>query len=137
MATAAQIKPLIRSHLTEDDERFYTLALQVAAHEAQQGHGELAHDIRDIVDKSRKSRGGNVLLKFPLEMSGMVLSERTDTPFSALVLTDALRARIERIVHEHHQQGKLKKHGLSNRRKILLSGPPGTGKTMTAKVLAQ
>jgi hypothetical protein len=33
MATAEQIKALIRSHIDEDRERFYTLALQVAAHE--------------------------------------------------------------------------------------------------------
>jgi len=136
MATAEQIKSLIRSHLSDDDERFYTLALQVAAHEAQQGHGDLAYDIREIVDKSRRSRGGNVLLKFPQDLAGMVLSEKSDTPISALVLPDALKARIQRIIHEHRQQAKLKSHGLSNRRKILLSGPPGTGKTMTARVLA-
>ena len=39
MATAEQIKSLIRSYLSDDDERFYTIVLQVAAHESQQGHG--------------------------------------------------------------------------------------------------
>ena len=136
MATAEQIKSLIRSHLSEDDERFYTLALQVAAHEAQQGHSGLAHDIREIVDKSRKSRGSNTLLKFPQDLAGMVLSETPDIPLAALVIPDAFRERIQRIIHESRQQEKLKKHGLSNRRKILLSGPPGTGKTLTARVLA-
>ncbi len=136
MATAEQIKALIRSHLSEDRERFYTLALQVAAHEAQQGHGALAHDIREIVDKGRKARGGNALLKFPQDLAGMVLSETSSIPFSALVIPEEFRERIQRIIHEYRQQEKLKKHGLSNRRKILLSGPPGTGKTLTARVLA-
>ena len=136
MATAEQIKSLIRSHISDDDERFYTLALQVAAHEAKQGHGALAHDIREIVQKSKRARGGNKLIKFPQDLSGMVLSEKSDIPFATLVLPESLRNRIQRIIHEYRQQTKLKKHGLSNRRKILLSGPPGTGKTLTAHVLA-
>ena len=136
MATAEQIKSLIRSHLGDDDERFYTIALQLAAHEARRGHGALAHDIREIVGKSRRARGSNNILKFPQDLSGMVLSEKSDIPFAMLVLNDALIGRIQRIIHEYRQQAKLKKHGLSNRRKILLSGPPGTGKTLTARVLA-
>ena len=48
MATAEQIKSLIRSHFKNESEHFYTIALQVAAHEAKLGHSSLAHDIRKI-----------------------------------------------------------------------------------------
>ena len=136
MATAEQLKSLIRSHLGDDDDRFMTVALQVAAHEATQGHGALAHDIRDIVDKARRTRGPNVLLKFPQELGGLVCNESTDVPLAAMVLPEALLQRINRVIHEHRQQEKLKSHGLGHRRKLLLAGPPGTGKTMTARVLA-
>ncbi|MDX9972560.1 MAG: ATP-binding protein [FCB group bacterium] len=135
MATAEQLKALIRSHLSDDSERFYTTALQVAAYEAQQGHGALAHDIREIVDKARRERTPR-LLKFPVDLRGLVFSEEPDTPRASLVAPEALSVRIERIIHEYRQQHKLKLHGLTHRRKLLLVGSPGTGKTMTARVLA-
>lgn len=137
MATAEQIKSLIRSHFGDDPERFYTIALQVAAHEAQQGHGALAHDIRQMVDKARQEQGPVHILKFPAKLRGLVYSEEPQTKMAALILTARLKDRVDRIIHEHRQQQKLKAYGLSPRRKILLIGPPGTGKTMTARVLAQ
>lgn len=135
MATAEQIKALIRSHLNDDAEKFYTVALQLAAHEAHQGHGALAHDIRTIIDQARRERGPRVL-KFPQDLRGLVLSEEPEVPKSALTMPKILMSRVERIIHEYRQQHTLKSHGLSHRRKVMFVGPPGTGKTMTARVLA-
>ncbi len=107
----------------------------MAAHEAQQGHGELAHDIRDIVDKAQHQRKPNIS-SFPQDLRGLVISEEPEVPKSALVIPTELQNRIDRIIHEYRQQYKLKSHGLSPRRKIMLVGPPGTGKTLTSRVLA-
>ncbi|MCL4441610.1 MAG: AAA family ATPase [Firmicutes bacterium] len=134
MATAEQVKALIRSHLNENPDQFITTALQVAAHEARQGHSELAHEIRQLVDRAKSKPA--VIVKFTNDLSGLVFSENPEVPLEALVLSGDMKARIERIILEYRQQNKLKKHGLGHRRKILLSGAPGTGKTMTARVLA-
>ena len=104
MATAEQIKSLIRSHFT-DDTRFYSAALQVASHEARQGHRALAHDIRDIIDAARKKKGLHVV-SFPKNLKGLVLTEDPTTPLSAMATLPAIRERLNRIVHEYRQQNK-------------------------------
>ena len=53
MATAEQIKGLIRSHFNNSSDHFITIALQLAAHEARQGHMEIANEIRGLVDKAK------------------------------------------------------------------------------------
>lgn len=136
MATAEQLKSLIRSHFSNEMERFSTIALQVAAHEAQQGHVALATEIRELIDKERY-RKSQMAPSVSQELSGLVRKENRETPKSALVVPDSLNVRLERIIHEYRQRNKLKAHGLEHRRKILLIGPPGTGKTMTARVLAK
>ena len=134
MATAEQIKSLIRSHLSEQPEQFFTIALQLAAHEAKQGHSALAHEIRTLIDKA-KARPGRVI-PFTPDLNHLILTSEPRERLGALVLSTDMRGRIDRILREYRQKAKLEKHGLSHRRKILLAGPPGTGKTLTAAVLA-
>jgi SpoVK/Ycf46/Vps4 family AAA+-type ATPase len=137
MATADQIKALIRSYASADQEHFFTIALQVAAHEAKQGHPALAHEIRDLIDNERRTaHKGLKVVPFPKDLQGLVLTEEPRHSLSVLVMEPVAQQRIHRIIHEYFQQQKLKAHGLHHRRKILLVGPPGTGKTLTAKVLA-
>jgi len=56
MATANQIKALVKSHFEDNSERFNTVALQIAAHEAKLGHKKLANDIRKIIDLGKTNK---------------------------------------------------------------------------------
>lgn len=71
-----------------------------------------------------------------IDVREFLITEKPSTSKQVLVIRKELKESINQIIHEYRQQSKLKSHGLSNRRKILLTGSPGTGKTLTAKVLA-
>ncbi len=142
MATAAQLKSLFRSYSDADSEQFVSVALQIAAHSAQKGDGKLAQELRDIVDdiKRRQSSGrigGAVPISRPTgELAGLLAVSYPKTRLTEMVLENQTRAPLARAVYEFRHQEKLRSHGLSARRKLLLVGPPGCGKTMTASALA-
>jgi len=79
MATAEQLKSLIRSHFDNDIERFTTIALQVAAYEAQQGHTAVAQDIRSLVDDAKGKRKSVVAKWFRDDLRNLALSETPST----------------------------------------------------------
>ncbi len=140
MATADQIKALIKSHLQADDDRFMAVAMQVAAHSARQGHGRVADEIRMMVDQAKAERR-KVARPVPIatprgELAALLSVTYPDTRLSDMVLPDEVRTRFDRILREQRGRQKLLAHGLQPRRKLLLVGPPGSGKTMTAAALS-
>lgn len=136
MATATQIKTLIKSHYEADDDRFLTVALQVAAHEAKQGHSALAKELKDLIDNSRASVKPSTFGHFSHGVPDAIVEVERESRLSSLVVRPEIKERLDRIILEYRQRSQLALFGLRHRRKILLSGPPGTGKTMTASVIA-
>ncbi|MEE8056229.1 MAG: ATP-binding protein [Pseudomonadales bacterium] len=144
MATAEQIKALLRSHADRDDQRFYSIALQVAAKEARQGHNKLAADIKTLVEKSQKSSSLGVASPKPTpfahqpkgELKGLLELTHTSVRKNELVLSSEIAERFEQMLLEQRQKDRLAQYGLLPRRKLLFTGSPGTGKTMSAAVLA-
>ena len=54
-----------------------------------------------------------------------------------MVLSAQTKRKLERVIREHRAILVIRDRGLSPRRKLLLIGNPGTGKTLTASVLAK
>lgn len=131
-------KALVRSHGSGDDEAFYSVALQVAAQAARQGHHRLAADLKAAVESSRAERPTKVtsIAQPRGDLSDLVIATHPTVSLKELVLPQDLSAHVHRILSEQRQRKSLLDHGFEPAHRLLFEGPPGTGKTMTAAVLA-
>jgi SpoVK/Ycf46/Vps4 family AAA+-type ATPase len=143
VANAEQLKALIRSYTEGDDTRFYRVALQLAAHEARHGHAKLATELRKLIDEAREKRTLVRASREPIpisrprgELQGLLSVSYPDLRLPDMVLPKDVRDSLQRLLKEHRQQHKLRRYSLYPRRKLLLIGPPGTGKSMTGRALA-
>lgn len=141
MPTADQIKALLSSHAEGDEAQFFSVAMQIAASEARQGHGKLAEEIRALIDRAKSRTGIAGVSPIPLakprgELADILSASYPDTKIADMVLAEILEKRLARVVREHRAVRSIRSKGLSPRRKLLLVGKPGTGKTLTASALA-
>ena len=85
------------------------------------------------MDRLGSKRAGIVQLA---PQNPMLLLSNPHCSLSELIVSDDISERIQCILNEYRNRNKLYSYGLVNRRKILLEGEPGTGKTLTASIIA-
>lgn len=142
--SAKQIVALLNSHVEGDEELFLSIVLQAAAQAARSGSREEAETLKRLVQKARDQRRAGVMAgptPIPLarprsELQGLVESHYPHTTLEAMVLDPITEARLKRLLLEQRQRATLRDHGRRPATHVLLVGPPGTGKTMTASALA-
>jgi hypothetical protein len=123
-----EVLALIRAHFEGDQQRFIAMARVLEAH-AVKSSPTFAAAIRRLVD------GNHAMMILPKESKGLFINRPT-AKLENLVVDPATMAVLDRIRAEHAARDRLDLLGLSPARKLLLVGPPGVGKTMTAAVLA-
>ena len=143
MPASDQLRSLIQSFSDNDDARFFATAMQIAAEEARKGNDLLAQDLKKLIDKSKVSRrhAQGLIKSMPVTQAQKELSDLLELihpkeRWKDLVLSSSISQRLERIIDEQHKLEILRQHNLSPRKKLLFTGPPGCGKTLSARVLA-
>ena len=137
----SHVTALVRTHASGDEEAFYAVALQAAAREARQGHHHLAADIKKAVESSRESRRTQFAKVTRLPRSQNDVTDLIEVSYPQVSLRDLviapdLAAQVVQVIQEQRQRAVLAEHGFTPMHRLLLEGPPGTGKTMTASVIS-
>src|SRR5580698_572916 len=106
MPSADQVKALISSLTQGDEAHFYSVAMQIAAHEARMGHGKLAEEIRALIDKAKSrtqptSRGPIPLARPRGEVAELLSVSYPNVHLKDMVLSPSTKRKLERVIREH------------------------------------
>lgn len=140
MSNAKQILAMLRSRAEGDEDLFFSIALQIAAAEARQGHRSTADQIRSAVEAARTAKkAASAAIPFGKprgDLEGLLEHRKPRYTLKDVVLSEPIRARLNEFVREQLKRAWLREHGKTPNRRALFVGPPGSGKTMTAEALA-
>src|SRR5690349_13172727 len=101
MATAEQVKALLKSYSEGNGDHFVSVALQIAAHVARTGKGKLAQELRDVVDEIKHKQAiGSVGRPVPIarpsgELAALLTATYPKTQLSEMVLNEETREPLD------------------------------------------
>lgn len=147
MARGEILRKLFRSFSRNEREEFLAAAMELIEEEKNKNHVLLARDLEKLLQNGNgytKPLASNLppcnqFSEPPKDKdTGLALLEvkQFDLTWDHIVLSEKIFDTLQEIVLENRKQDILAAYNLKPKNKLLFCGPPGCGKTQTAKVLS-
>jgi SpoVK/Ycf46/Vps4 family AAA+-type ATPase len=131
MAPIRELRRLFEAIGRKDWDAAQSVAQNMAALEAKRGNRLAARALRDsLVSKNGSSMAHSTVLE-------MGLSRRKNpVKLDEVMLSPSIRRELQSLLNEFKHSSSLQSKGFDARRKLLFTGPPGCGKSLTAQAIA-
>lgn len=143
MTTTELIKQLFFSFNDKDSETFIKTARDYIEHEKRKKHNLVAKELEKALFSTNSVQNGGKRFKNFLPIprdteKGFPLLEiqQFDKSIDSLIVVNEIKVQLEQVVMEFKDSDILATYNLQNKKKILLCGKPGTGKTFSAQIIS-
>ncbi|MDD4766208.1 MAG: ATP-binding protein [Desulfotomaculaceae bacterium] len=141
------IENLIVSHCTGEESKFANAVYELIKDEEKKGNIPLAARLRKAYETKQKSKSEP---SFNVSAAGFAPQSQaiaprdkdsllelyeivhSDIKLADVILPETQKNALEQLIEEQKNAEALKKHNIEPANRLLLCGPPGCGKTMTA-----
>src|SRR5882724_212423 len=137
MPSADLLVNLVKAGSQGDQQLFRTTVEAMAAEERAKRHHQLAKKLEEnLRSAGTRPRSPEVVRTFDGGHGGLLYEVEPTRTIQSLFLESATQQACRELIEEQQRKDILRSYGLEPRHRVLLSGPPGNGKTSVAEALA-
>jgi hypothetical protein len=139
MARSDLLLALVRAGANGDQTSFRRTVDALVAEERAKKHRVLATELAEAVARvplPPTTHAANGAAPRGASFEDLVLEAIPERHLEELILPKAVEAACRELIEEHHRADLLRSFGLEPRHRVLLVGPPGSGKTSLAESIA-